>query len=157
MIVLLLLSLLSLPKEPASRLAVMLVNTPMSAAELVSIARRESRGVSYKGVHDGDAWAEKRVWKRAHARGKLSAWCPFHWSPEGMSTRGVHGMMAGYSLHYLGACLPPQVLDVPLLSGIAAARRARRTCERYGACTRKARRLVWRGLVHWLRYKEKHG
>lgn len=149
---LLIIRLLTLDPIPASHLAARWVGS-VPGAELASIARRESRG-RWIGIHEGDRWLSSAAHRRALSRGWLRPWCPFHRSPEGMGTRGAHGLVAAYSLRWLGPCVPPEALDVPLLSAIAAARRAAHQCRRYQACDREARRLVWRGLSHWLRRRE---
>lgn len=132
--------LLTLDPVPASYLAVELVETPLTGPELAAIARRESRG-RWVSTHEGDRWAEKRVHRRALERGRLSKLCPWHRSPEGMSTRGSFGLMASYSLDFLAPCLPAWVLDIPLISAIAAARRAAsRQCAAVPSCRK------WSGI-----------
>jgi hypothetical protein len=85
--------------------------------------------------------------RRAALRvGWLDGRCPFtEMDGREFSTRGVHGLSAAYSLRFLGECVPPQALDLPLLSAFAAARRSRNMCLRHGACTREARHRRWVG------------
>ena len=79
--------------------------------------------------------------------GWLNPQCPFHRGPPGkFSTRGAHGLSAAYSLRFLGSCVPPEALDVPLFSAIAAARRAMSQCRRHSACSADARHKMWIGL-----------
>jgi hypothetical protein len=86
------------------------------------------------------------MYRNAMRVGWLDPTCTFHrGDPSRFSTRGVHGLSAAYSLHFVGGCVPPEVLDVPLVSAIAAARRAREQCTRHGACTTEARRRLWIG------------
>lgn len=86
---------------------------------LVRICRRESGcPVGLFGVHEGDAHHERTL-------------------GEGMSTRGVHGLMAAYSLVHVPevAWMGPWVLDVPLVSAIASVRRAASwRCRATAAC-----------------------
>jgi len=87
------------------------------------------------------------MYNNATRVGWLNPQCPFHrGSPGRFSTRGVHGLSAAYSLRFLGSCVPPEALDVPLLSAIAAARRAMSQCRRHGACSAGARHRMWIGL-----------
>ena len=58
--------------------------------------------------------------------GWLDSWCPWHVGPddpERFSVRGSFGLSAAYSLRFLGPCLPPELLDIPVISAFAAARR----------------------------------
>jgi len=129
----------------SSLLAAALVGEPALGPELVAICRRESHCRPI-GAHPVDAWAGPLMRKKALDVGWLDPACPFHHGDgTRFSTRGVHGLSAAYSLRFLGGCLPPEALDVPLLSAIAAARRALDQCERHGACTRQGRRRMWAG------------
>jgi hypothetical protein len=123
-------SLFWLDPKPAAR---------MVAPGLESVCSRESR-CQRVGVHEADRWMERIVHQRALERGLLQSWCPWHRSPEGMATRGAWGTVAAYTLHHLGPCLPPSVLDVPILGALAARRRAESE-----ACSRHPRCVSWRG------------
>jgi len=130
----------------SSMLAASLVGQPDLGQELVAICRRESN-CRMVGVHPADQWAGRRMYNNATRVGWLNPQCPFHrGSPGRFSTRGVHGLSAAYSLRFLGSCVPPEALDVPLLSAIAAARRAMSQCRRHGACSAGARHRMWIGL-----------
>lgn len=129
----------------ASAVGAGVVGEPQLAEELVRICRRESH-CRLIGAHAADAWAGPLMHRKAMRAGWLRRDCPFHVGDlERFSTRGVHGMSAAYSLRFLGACLPPEALDVPLLSAIAAARRAQAQCRRHGACSSDARHRMWAG------------
>jgi hypothetical protein len=129
--------------EAATRFAAQ-VFAPGLESELVAICKRESKCKRAISIHRGDAMHHGRVWRRAVARGWLQPWCQD--SREGWSTRGSHGLMAGYHMRYLGVpCLPAAALDVPLLSAIAAARKAARLCTAKGACDAESLRDYWHG------------
>lgn len=98
--------------------------TGASANELVAICWRESRcrAVTTHAIdqrHGARAYAravdrglldpERCLW---HARGDARRW----------STRGAWGHLAAYAVPYLG-CVPPWVLDLPIVSAWVAARR----------------------------------
>lgn len=100
----------------ASQLGAVLAGDPEFGDDLVCIARRESR-LELVGLHEGDAWMQRRL-------------------GEGMSTRGVHGQVAAFALpswlHWA-----PWVLDVPLVSAVVATRRAHRwQCKQTSRCVR---------------------
>ena len=80
---------------------------------LVDVARRES-SLRWVSVHLGDSRYSDAVRPRE---------CP---PGPGWSTRGSHGAMAGYTVHHLPRALrcSPWVLDVPIVSAYACARRA---------------------------------
>lgn len=113
---------------------------PSFGPQLHVICLRESRGACEPtGVHEGDAGASRSVWRHAVARQLVDPACQPD-RPGVWSTRGAYGTMAGYTLHHLGACLPPEVLDVALVAAVAATRRAHGwQCDHVGACRR------WRG------------
>jgi hypothetical protein len=115
------------------------------ADELVEICRRESH-CRFVGAHVRDRPAGPRMRRNALRVGWLDAACPFV-AGDGrrFSTRGVHGLSAAYSLRFLGDCVPPELLDVPLFSAIAAARRSRNMCVRHRACTPEERHRRWVG------------
>lgn len=137
----------------SSAVAAVVVGQPELAPELIHICRRESH-CRWIGAHATDAWAGTRMFRNAVRVGWLDPSCQFHrGARQRFSTRGVHGLSAAYSLRFIGRCLPPEVLDVPLVSAIAAARRAREQCRRYSACTTETRRRMWVGAQ---RYDRKH-
>jgi hypothetical protein len=65
--------------------------------------------------------------------------------------RGVHGLSAAYSLWHLGPCLAPELLDLPFMSAVIAARRATYQCEapHLRACTREASHRLWVGAAKY--------
>lgn len=105
------------------------------------------------GVHVGDAWAGRRVYDGLVRRGKVDAACQFY-APDGTSewyeqwsTIGNHGLMYGYNRRHIGTCFPIQWFEIPIVSALAAARKARSYCEEIRAsgnrCTGEALRLRW--------------
>lgn len=103
---------LALDVRLASWAGAWLAGQPQCADELVVVARRES-GLSLVSIHEGDKWMERRL-------------------GAGQSTRGVHGMVAAFSLPQA-----PWLLDVPLVSAFVAARRASSwRCRQVAACVR---------------------
>lgn len=89
-----------------------LAGAPELGPVLVDVARRESR-LQLVSVHARDARYSDAVRPRGCAG-------------DGWSTRGVHGAMAGYTIGHLPRALrcSPWVLDLPLVSAYASARRA---------------------------------
>lgn len=129
----------------SSALAAVVVGEPELAPELLQICRRESH-CRWVGAHPADVWAGAVMQRKALRAGWLDPQCRHHrGAPERYSTRGVHGLSASYSLRFIEACVPPEVLDVPLVSAVVAARRARGQCRAHGACTSSARHRLWAG------------
>lgn len=58
--------------------------------------------------------------------------------------RGTHGLAAAYSVRWLGPCVAPEAIDVPVLSAIVTARRLGELASRYGRRTAAARAEAWR-------------
>lgn len=115
----------SLRPEAASHVAALAVGRPELGPRLVRICRRESRCQPI-GIHDIDARLGRAAWRNAVRAGALDpAGCPWHrrGAPSRWSTRGSWGTMAAFTLRYLGGCLPPWVLDIPLVGALAAALR----------------------------------
>ena len=129
----------------ASFIGASLAGEPSFGVELVDICRRESR-CNLIGLHERDAWAGRTMKDNALGVGWLDADCVFHrGDPRRFAPRGIHGLSAAYSLRFFEVCLPPEVLDIPLASALAATRRARAQCTRHGACDRSSRRRLWAG------------
>lgn len=108
-------------------------------------ALRECRGLPCS-IHDGDAHHSPAVWKAAVRAGYLDPKrCPAHRSRQGWSTRGAHGLMAGYAWRFVPEplrCFGPEVLDVPLVSALTAAAKRRDACER-GHCSHAELTSIW--------------
>ena len=101
-----------------------LAGEPELGPVLVEVARRES-GLSLVGVHAIDSQWSERVRPRS---------CP---PGPGWSTRGAHGQMAAYAVPHLPswARCSPWVLDLPLASAYASARRAASwQCRQHPRC-----------------------
>jgi len=153
----LLLSIISIEPRPAAEIVAAMFGQPEVANELQVICHRESRCKSI-GIHERDRWAGKTMHRNAMRVGWLQSWCPWHQKPKDpdrFSVRGSFGLSAAYSLRFLAPCLPPEVLDIPLVSAYAAAKRAIAQCERYGACTRAEHRSYWAGNNRKKRRKSK--
>lgn len=112
-----------LPPVPSARLAAQAYDVPSSA--LVAITRREANGQRV-GIHQIDARWSRHVCRRARAVGWIASGSDC--SAGGWSTRGAFGLMAGYHLRFVGLDRWPWVLDVPLVSAIAAAKKYRTAC-----------------------------
>lgn len=133
----------------ATVVGTLLAGEPRLARELLAICRRESHCRAVR-AHVRDMQAGPIMFKKAMARGWLSEACIWHGGDRHRySTRGVHGISAAYSLRFVGVCLPPEALDIPLVSAYAAARRSRHMCERHGACTRHERHRRWVGSAKY--------
>ena len=137
--------LLLLDPVASSWMAAVWVGEPQLGRELVATCRRESH-CRLVGAHEQDASTGAVMRRKAMAVGWLDAECPWH-AGEGyrFSTRGPYGMSAAYTLRFVGRCLPPEVLDLPIVSAVAAARRMQAQCRDHGACTREARHRMWMG------------
>jgi hypothetical protein len=130
----LLLLALCLPPEPASHVAAWIVGAPQLGPELVRICRRESACAAI-GIHERDAHYGRTAYRRAIRVGLLQPQhCMVHryrGPAQRWSTRGPWGTIAAYTLGYMGPCLPPEVLDIPLLGAIAAAKRLQAAHRRH--------------------------
>lgn len=117
---------------------------PRLGREAAAIARRESR-CREVGQHAHDLWAAERMHAKAERHDYIHpAWCPWHEEPVGVI--GPHGLAYEYTVRYLPlSCVPPWVLDTAVGSAWAALLRMRALCERFGACSKRARRAFWRG------------
>lgn len=134
----------------SSYVAALAVGEPGLAVKLVRICRRESRcqPISIHTVDERKGWA---AWRNAvrvgrldpnrciwHGRGSIGRW----------STRGSWGTMAAYTVDYLADCYPPELLDVPIVGALAAARRLQGSRKRRGvtAVQRWAMRMPAAGI-----------
>jgi len=147
----LIIRLLSLDPAPAARVVSIAAGIPEAAPALIEICHRESR-CSRIGLHARDAWTSTRAYRRAVRAGKLHSWCqPPHHSDWG--SRGAWGLMAAYHLDALGApCLPPQVLDIPIVSAWVALDKLADTCAQSAPPSYRAR---WRGPARRCRWMRK--
>lgn len=139
---------LSLGPVDATRLACRLERYE-DCGEVLRIVAVESRGVAV-GVHTGHhARVGGAVFWRAAVR---VGWlrpdrCERHQQTDGgfgWGPRGAHGAVAAYSVRWLGECVGPEALDVPLLSAVVTIRRLRDLARRYGLRTPEARSEAWR-------------
>lgn len=135
--------LASISPEASASIVAMVKGHPGMGDELVAICRRESRCSAVK-VHERDAKFSDRVYRKASAVGWLDPRCQAD-RPGQWSTRGAFGLMAAYNLRWLpGRCLPPEVLDVPLVSAWAASEKLEAYCGR-----RRRREVVHPSLASW--------
>ena len=106
---------------------------PEWAPELERICARESN-LRPVGIHPEDAGRSAAVWRAAVRVGWVDPTCqPYR--PGAWSTRGIAGTMAALTVHHLGPCMPPWVIDLPLLAAVAATRRAHhRRCTQVLGC-----------------------
>lgn len=117
--------LFALPPRPAAHVAAVVTGAPLRT--LLHVCERES-GCRALGVHRVDAGAGAVHWRIAVRGGALHpSRCRAHALGERArewSTRGPFGSVAAYSVRYLPAPLdciaPPSVLDVPIVSALAA-------------------------------------
>lgn len=153
---LLILRLLTLEPREATLAAAEFAGAPELGRELLKICKRESPGYDCRqrvGLHQNNTpRAAARFYRKAVARGWLDPeHCPEHRAetPDEMrrfAVRGNHGLAAAYSLRFLATrCTPPEALDNPFLSALAAARRAQQMCAEHGACTPAERHDLWTG------------
>lgn len=115
-----------IPPETAAVLAAVLVGEPGIADDLIAICRRESRCLAL-GVHEVDANLSAREYWGQVRLGHLDRGCQ-PYGGGGWATRGAWGLSAGAHWAYLPACYRPELLDVPLVSAVVAARRYVRRC-----------------------------
>ncbi len=159
------LRLLTLPPEPATRAGAAMAGRSDLAGELVAICRREAPGGACEltvGAHEADRKAAAGMYRKAVTMGWLGT-CALNTAldardRERFGVRGVHGLSAAYSLWHLGPCHAPELLDVPFISAVIAAKRATFQCEapHLRACTREARRRLWVGAAKYDRQRA-HG
>lgn len=153
---LIILRLLSLDPREATLVAAKVAGWPELGPELVKICKRESPGQDCRrrvGLHlNNTPRAIRRFYRKAVEHGWLDPErCPEHRAAtlkemERFAVRGNHGLAAAYSLRFLEVpCAPPEALDVPFLSALAATRRAQKMCAEHGACTTATRRDLWMG------------
>ena len=145
----------------STRIAASAVDARMMR-ELSRICHRESR-CRRVGVHNIDAWASHVAYKRAERVGWVHPTCqpekraseaptrPRDLAPR-WSSRGSHGLMAAYHLHLFKVpCLPPEILDIPIFSAMAAALKLKKMCfkknihpreKSWGRCNWRKRRVL---------------
>jgi len=117
-----------LPPEPAAHVAAWWVGRPDIAPALIRICGRESRCTRI-GVHARDTDVDPSDGWRGQVRlGHIDPRCqPYR--PDTWSTRGAWGLWAAAHWRYLPPCYQPEILDVPLVSALVAAKKYLRTCE----------------------------
>lgn len=119
---------LFLPPKPAAHVAAWAVGHPEIAPALISICHRESRCTAI-GVHSIDSHISPRAYWGQINLGHLDRTCQKHGSTPGRwSTRGAWGLNAAAHWQFLPRCYQPELLDVPLVSALIAARKYLRSC-----------------------------
>ena len=118
---------------------------PQVGSKLEAICHRESRCTTIR-VHEIDAHLGRRGWRSQTRLGHLDPECQPYTdragTPLGWATRGPMGLSAASHWEYLPACYQPQILDVPLVSALVAARKWEARCKgpgRPGWCRAKLR------------------
>ena len=111
---------------------------------LKKICFRESR-CSRIGRHKIDQKFSAALWKKIVRKKILRpATCPFHRRADRWSTSGPYGLMRAYHWKYIHSpCLPPSVLDIPLIATWVAYTKLKTKCGSF--CTYKKSRILWRG------------
>ena len=103
----------------AAHFVASMIGHPELVEPLLRICGRESRGSKcgpMVGVHRGDARFSASAYRNAVKSGHVDPECQPYRDGQ-WSTRGSWGLMSAYNIHRLGvACLPPEILDIPLFS-----------------------------------------
>ena len=145
-----------------------LVTTGITGTRLKDLRERTTGRYAGTAIHDIDAWAGKKNYKKAVARGWLDPQnCVYHrddGTPVGpgrrpydsWSSRGPYEGMVHDKIRFLPVtCFPVELTDVPLISAIMAAEHAKEVCARHGRsnrryskrpCDWKFLRCVWGGI-----------
>ena len=111
----------------SSVFAAALVGHPEIADDLQSICYRESRCTAIR-VHEIDRHLSDRGWHGQVALGHLNPKCQPYEKGQ-WATRGAFGLSAASHWNYLPPCYPPEVLDVPIVSAVIAARKYVDRCQ----------------------------
>lgn len=111
----------------SSAIAAALVGHPEIADDLQSICHRESRCTAVR-VHEIDRHLSDRGWHGQVALGHLDPKCQPYEKGQ-WATRGAFGLSAASHWGYLPPCYPPEVLDVPIVSAMIAARKYVARCK----------------------------
>jgi len=137
--------LLALGPVEASLAGARIAGVPGLASELLDLCSTESQCTAI-GIHRGGRRVSGREFYRRARAAQLLDDCPAHDLGDGdrWGIRGAHGLAAAYSVHLLGECVPPEALDVPLLSAIVTARRLGVLAGKYKRRTQAARAHAWR-------------
>lgn len=120
---------------------------PDLAPELRAICARESKCKAVS-IHNGDRSFARTMYHNAVRAKWLSPQTCKHHRGEvtRFGVRGAWGTSAAYTLWHLGVCLPPEVLDIPIVAAYATAKRMIYQCKRYRACDPKRRHELWAGI-----------
>lgn len=125
-IALLLLGLIN-PRQSAE-LAAVALRAPSIAPALSKICWRESR-CNPISVHSIDVRLSDGAYRAAIGVGWLDAACQ---PPKigAYSTRGAFGLMAAFNVRHVDECMPPEYLDVPLISALTAGMKLIEHCSK---------------------------
>lgn len=124
---LVLLALAALSPIEAAEVAARIVGRPDIAPALVKICQRESRCKAI-GVHARDAWVSRSGWTGQVQLGHIDRECQPYKKGQ-WATRGAWGLNASVHWRYLPACYQPEVLDVPIVSAVVAAKKFLKRCD----------------------------
>lgn len=133
----------------------LVAGTPAMRSELRALVLSESKGYAI-GVHAKVNPSLRRrsgaqAWRRAVARGWLSPeTCPAHRldvedeAGEAWGPRGVAGQIAAFAVRRVAPCVPPSVLDIPIVALRAARAQIEDLRKVYRFETAAERALAWR-------------
>lgn len=95
---------------------------------LEAVCRRESR-CKRIGVHEIDARPDASSYAGQVRLGHLDEQCQPRGDWRRWGTRGIFGLNAADHWEYLPPCYEPEVLDLPVVSAMIAARKYLRRCD----------------------------
>ena len=101
------------------------------------VVKEMSRPHKYLG---GDS-----IWSQTAIRGYKRRSVKRH-DKEAFGVRGPFGLSYAYNARYVPGCWYPELMDVPIVSAIIAARKALRKCKNWRYCTKSDLREAWAGM-----------
>jgi len=148
--------------------AIWLVTTGITGSRLKDLRERTNGPYANTAIHEIDAWAGKKNYHKAVAKGWLDPMNCIHHRDEGLSpgpgrrpydnwsTRGPYEAMVHDTIRFMPfTCFPVELTDVPLINAIMSARKAKHICRRYRRSSRQRSnkpcdwrflRCVWAGV-----------
>lgn len=123
-------ALLTLGPEAAIERAAAIVGRPDIAPVLRAICQRESRCNPNVGIHLADARPAASSYAGQVQLGHLDRSCQPKGDWRRWGTRGLFGMNAADAWPYMAdSCYPPEAMDWPIISSLAAARMYLDRCD----------------------------